>query len=66
MKDGKKESDYQKWLEFARREAGGCNLHGQNSPCVRISNHRYAKDATLEDRLTLEDKQLLKQMGITL
>ena len=61
MKDAGKQNDYQRWLDFARRTAGT-----QNSSCLRISNQRYAKDATFEDRLTLEDKQLLKQMGITL
>ena len=61
MKDAGKENDYQRWLDFARRRAGT-----QNSAFLRISNQRYAKEATFEERLTLDDKQLLKQMGITL
>ena len=61
MKDARKENDYQRWLDFARRTA-----NTQNSSFLRISNQRYAKEATFEERLTLDDKQLLKQMGITL
>jgi hypothetical protein len=61
MKDAGKENEYQRWLDFARRRAGT-----QNSSFLRITNQRYAKEATLEERLTLEDKQLLEQMGISL
>jgi hypothetical protein len=31
---------------------------------IRISNERYAKDSTLDDRLSLEDRQMLSDMGI--
>lgn len=68
MKEARKEDDYQKWVNFAKRTASGSNIFADTSetPCVRISNDRYAKDATFEERLTLEDRLLLKDMGITL
>jgi hypothetical protein len=66
MKDAGRESDYLRWLEFARRNTGDCNGCAENPPCIRISNQRYAQDATREDRLTLEDKEMLKEMGIAL
>lgn len=68
MKDARKEDDYQKKWEATikeisdRRERGGA----ANAACLRFSNNRYAKDATFEDRLTLDDEQLLKEMGIRL
>lgn len=31
---------------------------------IRISNERYAKDSALDDRLSLEDRQMLRDMGI--
>jgi hypothetical protein len=40
------------------------NGEGENSPCIRISNNRYAKDATFEEQLTAEDKVMLKEMGV--
>jgi len=61
MKDTRKEDDYQKETSFTGRRAGD-----QHVPCIRISNERYAKDATFGDRLTLEDKQMLRELGITL
>jgi hypothetical protein len=35
-----------------------------NTLSLRVSNERYAKDATFEQRLSFEDKGLLKDMGI--
>jgi hypothetical protein len=58
---------YQQWVDASRRRATQRNHHDtQNIPCVRVSNTRYAQDATLEDRLTIEDKQMLRDMGISL
>lgn len=66
VNDARKEDDYKKWLDFARRRVGEkndpCDL--STAPCLRISNERYAKDATFEDRLTHEDRLLLKELGI--
>lgn len=31
---------------------------------IRISNERYAKDSALDDRLSIEDRQMLSDMGI--
>ena len=45
-------------------------LQSQNFNCdpnrlsLRLSNERYAKDATFEQRLSREDRRLLKDMGI--
>ena len=36
------------------------------TPCIRVSNDRYASHASFEDRLTRDDKLLLKSMGIVL
>jgi len=63
------DDDYQKWVEASRRRRtsqhqGRCDM--QNVTCIRVSNDRYAKDATFEDRLSLEDKQMLSDMGILL
>ena len=33
-------------------------------PGIRVSNDRYAKDATFEEMLTAEDRRMLKEMGI--
>jgi hypothetical protein len=68
MRNERNEDDYQKWLEVARQWAARRKDRraSPNAPCIRISNDRYAKDATLEDRLSLEDMQLLKDMGIGL
>ena len=38
--------------------------HGEDQQYIRISNERYAKDSTLDDRLSLEDRQMLSDMGI--
>jgi hypothetical protein len=48
--------DYQKWVEACRKRA--------NQP--DFSNDRDARAATLEERLTLADQQLLHEMGILL
>lgn len=35
-----------------------------NGLSLRVSNERYAKDASFEQRLSPADKRLLKDMGI--
>jgi hypothetical protein len=61
------EDEYQKWIDGSRRRASQRKDRDiQNIPCIRVSNDRYAKDATLEDRLSLEDRQMLREMGILL
>lgn len=42
------------------------HLDSSKTPFIRVSNDRYARAATFEDRLTLKDRQLLKEMGILL
>ncbi len=64
MKDSSGDSDFQKWMDFATQSARRIVGEVEGAPCLRISNQRYAKDATLEDRLTLEDRDMLKEMGI--
>jgi hypothetical protein len=32
--------------------------------CIRVNNGRYAKDATFEEQLSEEDRNLLREMGI--
>ena len=61
-------SDFQKWLEDAKRKAipKEDSTDMPDIPGFRISNNRYAKDASLEDRLTREDRQMLTDMGVLL
>jgi hypothetical protein len=67
MQDARSEEQFRKWMDFARKNAYQRNLdEPREAPCVRISNGRYAKNATFEDRLTLEDRELLQKMGIAL
>ncbi|MGB9515527.1 MAG: hypothetical protein WBU20_27845 [Candidatus Acidiferrum sp.] len=63
-----KEDDFQKWIDACTRGAnqGKNRCDGQAVTCIRVSNARYAKDATLEDRLSPEDRQMLSDMGISL
>ena len=65
---GTMKDDFQRWLERARQmrpeSTGPSDLNG--IPFIRVSNDRYAREATFEDRLTFEDRQLLKDMGILL
>lgn len=60
--------DYQKWVEACRKRANQPEFRDdiQNIPYVRVSNDRYARNATFEERLTLADRQLLREMGILL
>lgn len=60
--------DYQKWVEACRKRANQSDFNNdiQHIPYVRVSNDRYAKAATFEERLTLADRRLLREMGISL
>jgi hypothetical protein len=60
--------EYQKWVEACRKRANQPDFSNsfQNIPYIRVSNDRYAKAATFEERLTLADRQLLREMGISL
>jgi hypothetical protein len=52
---------------YRKAEALRRALELQNFPNglrLRVSNERYAQDATFEQRLSPEDKRLLKDMGI--
>jgi hypothetical protein len=62
------DNDFQKWLDTVMRKSSNRLDHhaGHNVPCIHISDDRYAQHATFEDRLSLEDKQLLAGMGIGL
>jgi hypothetical protein len=61
------EDEYQKWVDSSRRRASQRkDREMQSIPCIRVSNDRYAKDAAFEDRLSMEDRQLLRDMGILL
>jgi hypothetical protein len=59
---------YRPMLHACRKRANQPDFYGdvQNVPYTRISNDRCAKNATLEDRLTLADRQMLHEMGILL
>lgn len=62
------DDSFKRWLETSRQmrlERTG-HLDSSKTPFIRVSNDRYARAATFEDRLTLEDRQLLKEMGILL
>jgi len=60
--------DYQKWVDACRKRANQPDFYGdvQNAPYTRISNDRCAKSSTFEERLTLADRLLLREMGILL
>jgi hypothetical protein len=62
------DDSFQRWLETSRqmRLERICHPDLNKIPFIRVSNERYAKEATFEDRLTLEDHRLLKEMGILL
>jgi hypothetical protein len=60
--------DFQRWLETSwRMKLEGTGHSDVNKiPFIPVRDDRYAREATFEDRLTLEDRQLLKDMGILL
>jgi hypothetical protein len=59
-----KNDSHQK-AEALRRALGLRNFNcAPNTLTQRLSNERHAKDATFEERLSFEDKRLLKDMGI--
>ena len=59
-----KNDSYRK-AEALRRALEMQNLNcAPNGLSLRVSNERYANDATFELRLSPKDKRLLKDMGI--
>jgi len=68
MRDLMNNNDFQKWLDNVRQQA---RQHHQGAdfltpPSIYVSNDRHCKFATLEDRLTHDDRLLLHAMGISL
>jgi hypothetical protein len=65
-KEPMNDDSFQRWLNTSRRRRLERTDYPDlnKTPLIRVSNDRYAKEATFEDRLTLEDRQLLKDMGI--
>jgi hypothetical protein len=62
------DDSFQRWLETSRQMRLRRTSHPDlnKTPFIRVSNDRFAREATFEDRLTLEDRQFLKEMGIRL
>ncbi len=56
---------YEKWINSGRRRPfDRDNKEVPRAPYLRVSNERYAMNLTFEERLTYEDRQMLKDMGI--
>jgi hypothetical protein len=67
MRNTGKEDEYENQVNPANcKPADNQCSNGDNAPCIRVSNERYAKDATFEERLSIEDKQMLRAMGVGL
>lgn len=60
------QNDYQRWAEVVRQWQRERERMEPKVRCLRVSNHRYAKAATFEERRTEDDRLLLKEMGIAL
>lgn len=58
------QNDYQKWVEAVRQSQIERERIDRKVRCIRVSNDRYAKNATFDDRLTEDDRPLVKEMGI--
>ncbi len=60
------QDDFQRWLSTVRRNAAERESRSDTGkiPTLRVSNDRYAHCSSFEDRLTLEDRQMLSDMGI--
>lgn len=58
------QNDYQKWVEAVRQSQIERERIDRKVRCIRVNNDRYAKNATFDDRLTEDDRPLVKQMGI--
>ena len=65
MKESGKDELYQRWIETQRQQAKQRDVCGDKA-CIRVNNGRYAKDATFEEQLSEEDRNLLREMGIAL
>jgi hypothetical protein len=63
VKESEKDELYQRWAETLRQQAKQRDLCGDKA-CIRVNNGRYAKDATFEEQLSEEDRNLLSEMGI--
>jgi hypothetical protein len=63
VKESEKDDLYQRWVETLRQQAKQRDVCGDRA-CIRVSNGRYAKDATFEEQLSEEDRKLLREMGI--
>jgi hypothetical protein len=68
MPQTREEDDYKDRVNSANCVPGEESQQNNTrcAPCLRVSNERYAKDATFEQRLSIEDKQFLHEMGIGL
>jgi hypothetical protein len=62
------DDSFQRWLESSRQIRADIarDSHLRRVPFIAVRNDRSARELTLEDRLTLSDRQLLKDMGIRL
>jgi len=62
------DNDFQKWLDkVMQRSSTRPNANDiPRSSCIRVTNDRIATHSTFEDRLTLDDKLLLRAMGIAI
>lgn len=63
MKESGKDELYQRWVETQRQQAKQRDVC-RDKAYIRVSNGRYAKDATFEEQLSEEDRNLLQEMGI--
>jgi hypothetical protein len=65
LKTNMNKDDSFKKVEALRRALELQNFNcAPNALSLRVSNERYAKDATFEQRLSFKDKLLLQDMGI--
>jgi len=64
--DAMNHNDYQKWAEVVRQWQLERERILQKVPCIPVRSERYAKDTTFEDRLTIEDRFLVKEMALIL
>jgi hypothetical protein len=67
MNQAMNRDEFQKWVNAKIESvASEDSCNPSNGNYLRISNARYSRDADFEDRLTLEDKQMLTEMGIVI
>jgi hypothetical protein len=63
VKDSGKDEIYQRWVETLREQAMKKDVCDDKA-CIRVNNGRYAKDATFEEQLSEQDRNLLREMGV--